>query len=458
MSFWKRLLVFKLCVRLALLSTFAPLTAYGQAVPVAEPSRVTRAVSGVLQDGMRSRGFAANDPRIYSTLSRITPVLGGAAGTAVAVTAGTVTAPAWASVALVVGIGAIVSYAVTLGLDALVRWLFNPNGTVDQSSDAGGAYPDCTGSSFWRGNVNTGGGQFVYGCNPEALVRQVLHLNQTFAGTVPTGPVSCSFETNTVYCTQPNGGSAWLYRQTSEPPVVCVGATYAIGGSCQPYSYALPQPVPTQTGVPLPTAISAIPAQDLDKPLNPAIVAALANQAWQQAASQPGYDGLPYPVSNPITATEVLPWMQANPEYAPTVRDFVAPNPVSTANPQPWALPSNPTAPVTTPTTQPNPSVTNPAAQNPLSNLGPDPGIPAPQLEPIPTAAQIVAPILDLLPGHRNFAAAAHAGECPTPVIELYGSHTLSAHCYVIEQNKAVIQAAAVFAWAALALFIVLSA
>ena len=167
---------------------------------------------------------------------------------------------------------------------------------------------------------------------------------------------------------------------------------------------------------------------------------------------------MPYPQSNPITQAEVMPWVQANPQYAPTVRDFVAPNPVTTANPQPWAMPANPTAPVTTPTTQPNPNVTNPAAQNPLTNLGPDPGTGAPQLEQIPTAQQILDPVLNMLPGHRSFVATSQPGTCPTPVIELYGSHTMNAHCVLIEQNKSIIQAAMTFAWGAFALFIVLSA
>lgn len=268
----------------------------------------------------------------------------------------------------------------------------------------------------------------------------------------------CYPDPNTFYCSVPDYGSAMVYRISEPPPVACVGSTYAYMGACVPYSYPLPQPVPSQSNVSPQAAINAVPAQDLDKQLNPAILAALANRAWQQAASQPGYDGAPYPQSNPITQAEVMPWVQANPQYAPTVRDFVAPNPVTTANPQPWSMPANPTAPVTTPTTQPNPNVTNPAAQNPLTNLGPDPGTGAPQLEQIPTAQQILDPVLNMLPGHRSFVATSQPGTCPTPVIELYGSHTMNAHCVLIEQNKSIIQAAMTFAWGAFALFIVLSA
>jgi len=93
-----------------------------------------------------------------------------------------------------------------------------------------------------------------------------------------------------------------------------------------------------------------------------------------------------------------------------------------------------------------------------LANLGADPGTPAPQLENIPTAEQIVSPVLNMLPGHKSFTAASNPGTCPTPSIELYGTHTLNAHCVLLDANKSTIQIAMTFAWAALALFIILSA
>jgi hypothetical protein len=206
-------------------------------------------------------------------------------------------------------------------------------------------------------------------------------------------------------------------------------------------------------------AVSALSQADLDKKLNPAVLAALANRAWQQAASQPGYDGLPYPQSNPITSAEVSTWTNANPQYAPSVRDFVSPNPTTTANPQPWALPTNPTATTTTPATTPNANTVNPASANPQQNLGSDPATGAPQLEATPTAQQILQPVLNLVPTLRNFSASPHAGTCPKPSFSIVGkSITMEAHCTLIDNNKAVMQAAMAFAWAAIALFIILSA
>src|SRR5690606_942757 len=94
----------------------------------------------------------------------------------------------------------------------------------------------------------------------------------------------------------------------------------------------------------------------------------------------------------------------------------------------PWSLPANPTS--STPTlAQPNQDTVNPGAGNPTTNLGPDPGIGAPALEAVPTAQQIAQPILDMLPDLRGYKPSSHAGECPRPSIELYGTHVLDAHC-----------------------------
>ena len=172
---------------------------------------------------------------------------------------------------------------------------------------------------------------------------------------------------------------------------------------------------------------------------------------------RPGYDGLPYPQSDPLTSADATPWIQANPELAPTVRDFVSPNPSPSSSGNPWSLPANPTAPNTNPAA-PNQNTTNPGAENPVANLGPDPGIGAPTLEAIPTAQQIVQPILDIGADLRGYRPPSHAGECPRPTIELYGTHVLDAHCALIDDNKAIIQAAMMLAWALMALFIVLAA
>lgn len=421
--------------------------ARAQATADAAYWNMNRAMSGVLSDGMEARGFSNADPRLRNTLARISPHLTGIAGsTAAAVTVGAVTAPAWATVALAAGIGAVVTFAVGLGLDSLVKWLFR-DGKIDEHSSLlspANVLGTFVGNDVWC--TNQGGG----GCaaSAEAMAAQA-------ASNLGQSAVSGSYDASGgVYTLKTNTGLS-IYVSKGKGAVSCQGGHYYKGSQCIPLTFPGDA---VRTGLSPGDAIKGLPESELNKQLNPTLLAALANRAWQQAAQQPGYDGLPYPQSNPITSTEAARWAQVHPEYWPTVRDFVRPNPVTTGNPNPWALPSNPTAPELTPSPQPNEGTTNPAKDQPQVNLGSDPAIGAPTLEQIPTAQQIADPILQLAPDLRHFEAQGHTGICPKPTIELYGTHVLDVHCKLIEDNTQVLQLAMAFAWAAMALFIVLSA
>jgi hypothetical protein len=453
MKLLKKWLLIKLCLLLAM-----PFNVWSQAQPVAQPDRVGRSLSGVLQDGMRTRGFAANDPRFGNTLARVSPQFSGVAGTAAAVTVGAVTAPGWGSLALAIGVGAVITYAVNLGIDSLVKWLFRTDGKLDESGDALSIQTSTSmaiGGAYWKVSFHSGSVNFdLSGGDGEALARQghFEYLSQTGQNT-STAP-NCSVSINQVTC-----GIIYAMKQASGAPASCPAGSMYKNGACGAYTFVSPSAVPPKTGLTPQQATTDIPAVDLNKKLNPAITAALANKAWQQAASQPGYDGLPYPQSNPITATEVATWTAQNPSYEPTVSDFVAPNPVTTANPQPWALPQNPTATITTPVTTPNANTTNPAATNPLQNLGADPAIGSPTLEQTPTAQMILQPILDMLPGLKNFSPTMATGTCPRPTLHLFGqTQTFEAHCTILDNNRATIHAAMVLAFTLSALLIILSA
>lgn len=471
MKLWKRVLIFKLCLKLAMLPALlvqVP-TVYAQVSTPTDSAywNMNRAVSGITQQAMEARGYVPSDPRTYSTLAHmsgaarvgITSAAGAVAG-AGAVTLAGVTAPAWASVALFVGVSAVASYGISLALDGLVNWLFRSDNKLDTFGDPmnvptssvmsqGGPYCRVQFVSSPH-NIQLSGGD----C--EALARQ--GYAQYIAKANPGGNASpnCTTSPSYVAC-----GPIYAHRMTSGAPATCVAGTYYGGGQCQNYNFIPPSSIPAKTGVPVGTAVSDIPAEELDKELNPQLVAAVANRLWQQAAAQPGYDGIPYPSANPISTEEATQWQEANPQAWPSVRDFVQPRTDVATNTDTVALPTNPTqvgAPPTSFTTAPNPSTTNPNAEQDPLNLGPDPATPAPTLESPPTAQQILDPVLNMLPGHRSFSASGQAGQCPAPTINLYGTHTLDAHCTLIDQNKGVIQAAMTFAWATVALFIVLSA
>jgi len=51
-------------------------------------------------------------------------------------------------------------------------------------------------------------------------------------------------------------------------------------------------------------AVADVPELERIKPLNPLIVADIADAMWRQAAAAPGYAGIPYDAANPITAAD----------------------------------------------------------------------------------------------------------------------------------------------------------
>ncbi|GAB2895628.1 hypothetical protein GCM10027046_26110 [Uliginosibacterium flavum] len=432
-------------------------TAQAQALTVS--SGVNRAVSGVTQQSMRSRGFAANDPRYYGTLSAMSNVAGtavGAAAGAGVVTLIGVTAPAWATVMLAAATTAAVGYGVTLALDGLINWLFHSDTLkVDQSSAANLSYSVDgfnVGDPVWVGFDSAG--RKVYGSQPEPMARQLYYDGYRAQGvTQPSEPYCFAVGSGLYYC----GNYSVLLDGTAS--ISCGRGMYAVGGFCASYSYPLNTGTQNVTGQSLQQAVAALPDSELAKPLNPQVVADLSNHLWQQAAAQPGYQGLPYQQANPVTAAEAQTWMQQNPSMWPTVRDFVQPRPAS--DPTAYSLPLNPTAPSSQlqPTTQPNPNAVNPASEQPQVNLGADPAIPQPELEATPTAQQIMAPVLNLLPTLRNFMMPAGVGTCPVASFSVWNhSFQIDAHCTVIGQNQQIIQAFMFVAWSVLALLVLLRA
>jgi hypothetical protein len=123
-------------------------------------------------------------------------------------------------------------------------------------------------------------------------------------------------------------------------------------------------------------ALEKVPPEDLKKPVNPQIVAALANALWKQASDQPGYAGVKYDPTVPVTAADVSAWNQQNPDWVPNVQEFGNVNtdngstrmPMPNGSPGGGASPGGGTSPGTSPGTNPG---TDP---RPKPNPGPDPG------------------------------------------------------------------------------------
>jgi hypothetical protein len=190
-----------------------------------------------------------------------------------------------------------------------------------------------------------------------------------------------------------------------------------------------------------------LPPDAMTAPISPQLVAALANQVWQQVASQPGTQTVPYSITTPATQTDAQTAIQH--ETSPiTPGDLLVPPQTQTSSA------TTPTTGASTPTTS---TPTSPAPAASLA-LGTDPGITAPGLSP-PTGPSILAPITSLLPDFFGYSLNIPAGTCPAPTLDLFGNqYVFDAQCVLFAKYGPLLTTALVAAYTLAALFLVLSA
>lgn len=419
-----------------------------------------RAIAKLITDKAIKRGFAPNDPRLVQTLSRTSGVAGDIAGYAAAtVVAGAVTAPAWVTVALALGVGITVGLAV----NGIVSWIFPDEAeaasvTVKHDGTQPSSAALLQGGPYWLTTIAG-----VYGSDARSAIQTAVSINWPSDATSNFEIGTCSDSTNPVKtsCLVTRVNKSTGYKQIG---YAAIGATYNPAGApancAAGYVYrngacvAVPAVAAPDTAMPIQNAVTELAPEELAKPANPKLVSTIADQLWRRAASLPGYDGLPYVAADPITEAEAEAQRQANPSAWPTVQDLVSPQPAANS---PWKLPVDASA-----TSQDSGTAlppVNPAASSPLQNLGADPGIGSPPLEPTPTARQILQPLLDLLPDFRGFVVPSHQATCPKPTFDvLEKSIVMAAHCDIAEEQRAALQAVMAAVWALTAAFIILRA
>jgi hypothetical protein len=459
-----------------LLATTSATAVYAQADPVPNPYRINAAIRGAVEMTMIRRGFAANDPRFIATISRMSATLTSAARASAVVTAGAVTAPAWGSVAVSLGVGLVIGYAVDLAAGALVRWIFNADGTITQiqrplpDGQVPNWYPP-----YKAGEPDTSP-EFVGGIRVRRPDDALNFLRES-EGSVLYFPAE-----------------GWSVEEWARPVRSGVYQNcydgIAAGPFCAIIAPSQVRPLRTFQNADFATASKSLPASDLQQPLNQTILAAIANRAWSEAASSPDYAGVPFSVLEPVTETDIVRDDVSTPiATAPTVADFVAPQPVS--QPLPGLDPAG--SEQTDGGTSTNAPIQGPShSQSPASNadsgysLDPattdepmnnnedeaesgsesdqevdvdDPGIGAPALEEIPTAAQILEPLRHFFPSLQDLDMSAQHGECPQPSFQFGGREfVLKAQCDLIEERRDVISASFLAAFALLSILIVLRA
>lgn len=430
------------------ISLALPLVAQAQA-----PSKMQAVTGGVLVQVAVQRGFAANDPRMYSTLYAV--------GKATAATAATVatgalvagTAPAWGSILLAAAASAAVGYAVNVAIDGTVKWIFTPGdfpitqtvpgqGQTSSSLDYGAYFVPASGTA----NCYSMTMSAVFGtCVPEGQRDPFWDVTNNRASNasmcvVPGTPAPCNSVRQYGEVTVENINKALFANGYHDQNGVVGGSTSST-------------PV-TSSNLNFSQAVAAIPPSSLSQPADNAAIALILNQMWQQAAAQPGYSGIPYSMSSPITAADVATWQASNPNAYPTVGDLVAP----VANPSTGFAPSSSSD--SSPVVNPTPTgSTNAAASQPQVNLGVDPNIGAPNLEAAPSANQIISPISTAVAPFKSFVVPSHLSECPKPTFTLFEhSYLVDAHCTLFEQNRQTLYAGMLLVWTLIALFIILSA
>jgi hypothetical protein len=430
-----------------------------------QPPGLGPAIGALVVATAVANGFNPADPRIGETVAAM-------GRTAASIAAGIAAAGgvALGSVSwLAVGIGAgLAIVPTTLGKDTLDQWQLNHDGTVTITpGGSGGSGSSGTGSGGTSGAspfpalVNGGGYWSGPGCSggsAEGAAQACMQMWDAGA----TWDIHCnSAGSCTGSVSYPNGltgsPSFSVSQQSNWQGGSCASGLF-YSGACQAY---LPPPdtAPPPSGPvteSLAQAIAGLDADDLNDELNPYLLAAATNALWAQAAEAEGYAGLPFPVNAPATTSQAGSIEGQFGSGAPTVGSVAGG--AGSLGGVSGSAPFD-----TTPPAASNPASSVPVATNPGTgdevNLGPDPGIGAPGLEATPTAQQILAPVLGMLPDLRNYGMPAHTAQCPEPSITLFDTTiTVTTQCQLAEQFRPQIYVTFVLAFSLAALFIVLTA
>jgi hypothetical protein len=221
--------------------------------------------------------------------------------------------------------------------------------------------------------------------------------------------------------------------------------------------------------------LSSVPStyQDLDslnaqlspyqrtQPLTSATIAKLADAAWADAASKPGYLGIPYTNLEPVTESDVNDYL-AN-HTRPTIGDLMRPAALPGADAVPIGEVGTGTGNSTGGLIKDVNVVNVPDVKiiNKVKlDFGEAPNTPQPNDWAIASFESVFAPFMANIFDFINpFQGVPHGGECPRPSIDIFGkSIVLDAHCFLITEYASTIAVVLTLTYAYFAVTIVLSA
>jgi hypothetical protein len=435
------------------------------------------AMNNFLTETMNARalrmGFVATDPRIAETVAgmgRAAAAIGTDA--AVGITAGT--AMTWGAVIL----GAVVVGAGVWYLASDHKYGVTCNSLVDCALAllSGSGHPALTiGSGYWSTPGAVSGVGTVRCSEPSACVEtQLSLLNATTTsyvysvnGTATYSNANRSYNQPAKRCDSKGQNCATSYSYgaqlatgTYTGPECASGASTGGADATTSKCFDIVAAAIKNNAYTLP---DSIPGSELGKPADPATMAQVANKLWQKAANTTGYAGIPYSTTDPITAADMTKLQQSRPDLWPTVGDLTAPIAQGAVSGTPITsipMPANGSKTSTDPGYVGAPQTgTNPSTQ-PLTNLGADPGTPAPDAaSDTPTAQSIVDPLFNWFPNITGLSLSVPSGSCPTDTLDMWGQHlVLDQHCAFFEQYRSLIAAAMLAVWTMAAAVVLLRA
>lgn len=168
------------------------------------------------------------------------------------------------------------------------------------------------------------------------------------------------------------------------------------------------------------------------------VLAQAMNDLMHDAATQTGYDGVPFADTDAITANEIKQLL---------AKDNTS---VSKSSLFDSAFKADGTVNI------PNKVATS---DKPSIDLGENPDIKAPDIDDVPTAKQIMAPVISPLSWIDNMKLEGHASVCPTGSFQIFGTEiTIDSQCLLLEKLRDIAKIVSTLIWAIVALRVVLSA
>lgn len=172
--------------------------------------------------------------------------------------------------------------------------------------------------------------------------------------------------------------------------------------------------------------------------VKPEVIAQTINDLMHDAATQTGYDGVPFGDTDSITASEIQDLLSKENGYVTKAGVFDS------------AFKADGTVNI------PNKVKTS---ETPGLDLGENPNIKEPDLDDTPTAKQIMDPVISPLSWIDNMKLSGHASVCPTGSFEVFDTViTIESQCDLFERLRDIVKVISTLIWAIVAFRVVLSA